>query len=105
MRLALFDGNGFDFLTNLSNSNSSALAALAFLFMCLAGIVIFNGLIGIFGGAFGSVEEQAEHNEPDMEDSKGGADPKIDPAQRAQHWSKIENSVESVAKTIVRTNV
>jgi len=60
MRLCFYDGNGFDFMTNMANSPDPALFALMLLYMCLGGILLFNGLIGIYGGAFVIVEEKEE---------------------------------------------
>jgi len=42
MRLSLYDGNGLDFLWNLTNSPYRALAALLIIFMCFTAIVLFK---------------------------------------------------------------
>lgn len=58
LRLAFYDGDGFDFITNLKNAGYPALTALAIVFMISNAIVLFNGLIAIFGGAFSQPDEQ-----------------------------------------------
>lgn len=52
LRFAFYDGNGFDFMTNMKNSGVMGISELAMLYMLVCGIIIFNGLIQVFGGAF-----------------------------------------------------
>lgn len=57
-RFCMFDGNGWDFITNLHNSGKPGLHELAMVYLLLCGIIIFNGLINVFGGAFGMDDEE-----------------------------------------------
>jgi len=65
MRLSLYDGNGFDFLSNMSNSPWKGFAVLLILFMCFTGVVLLNGLIGIFSSAFTDKVEDEDENKSD----------------------------------------
>jgi hypothetical protein len=51
-RLGLFDGNGFDYLSGLVLNGQDIYAVILLLYMICMGIVLINGLIGIFGHAF-----------------------------------------------------
>jgi len=70
MRLSFFDGNGFDFLTSLSNSGQSGLAFLAIVYMIMTATIFLNGLIGIFGDAFSGEEEEEEEKEKEEQNEK-----------------------------------
>jgi len=84
--MCFYDGNGFDFMTNLANSPNPALFALALLYMCLGGILLFNGLIGIYGGAFVvKAEEEEEKKVVVAADVRGDLD-------------KIKERLEAVVK-------
>lgn len=52
IRLAFYDAKGLDFLSYFSDSDSEVLTALLILYLVVTGIIILNGLIGIFGGMF-----------------------------------------------------
>jgi len=69
LRMSFYDGNVFDFMTNMANSPYPALFALALLYMCLGGVLLFNGLIGIYGGAFAAKEEDGEEKEEEPKDA------------------------------------
>lgn len=61
MRLSLYDGTGFDFLWAVIADGSGGLGFLLIAYMCLAAMILLNGLIGVFGSAFTSDEiEDAE---------------------------------------------
>jgi len=80
MRLSLYDGNGFDFVSNMCNSPWKGLAVLLIVFLCFTAIALLNGLIGIFGAAFTSDEddEDDEDEDEEKEDKKGDDDEKKD---------------------------
>jgi hypothetical protein len=79
MRLAFYDGTGFDFLAALIDAGKSGYAALLLGYMCLASIILLNGLIGIFGSAFSAEDKddsddkdaKVEKQEPTAESSDG----------------------------------
>lgn len=52
LRLAFYDGDGFDLLRAIANSSKPGLSVLLILYLCLSAMVLLNGLIGIFGGLF-----------------------------------------------------
>lgn len=52
IRLAFYDTKGLDFLSFFVNSSSEVLTALLILYLILTGVIILNGLLGIFGGIF-----------------------------------------------------
>jgi len=64
LRLTFWDGSGFDFLLSLMNvPGNGGLVALLFLYMCISAMVLLNGLIGIFGGAFASATDEVDKAE------------------------------------------
>ena len=60
IRLSFYDGNGFDFLTAVIQSNQGGLAFLLFLYLILTAIILLNGLIGIFGNAFSDDDDEED---------------------------------------------
>jgi len=55
LRLSFYDGQGFDYMTTLANDGqpgSDGYTVLLILFTIGTGILLLNGLIGIFGSAF-----------------------------------------------------
>jgi len=52
MRLSVFEGLGLDFLKAVMDAGFIALSVLLMMFMCCSGLILLNGLIGIFGQAF-----------------------------------------------------
>jgi len=81
MRLSLYDGNGFDFISNLSESHAyRALAALLILYMCFTAITLLNGLIGIFAAAFtadsGDDDDDEKEKDKDDKDKDDDKEPK-----------------------------
>jgi len=61
MRLAFYDGTGFDYLTAVINNNGGYGALLIF-YMVGTAIILLNGLIGIFGDSFSAQEEEDEND-------------------------------------------
>eukprot|EP01040_Poterioochromonas_malhamensis_P026958 gene26958-34024_t len=59
IRLSFYDGNGFDFMQTLALEGYSGYTFLIFIYMLLSAVVILNGLIGIFGGAFVSAVDDS----------------------------------------------
>jgi len=73
IRLTFWDGSGFDYLKSVMDANHGALVALLLLYMCISAMVLLNGLIGIFGGAFqAATAEEDEEGEDDDEDEEDG---------------------------------
>jgi len=68
LRLTFWDGSGFDFLKSVMDYGDQGLVTLLILYMCFSAMVLLNGLIGIFGGAFASATE--EDDEDDDDDDK-----------------------------------
>ena len=64
IRLACYDGTGFDFLAAVVAKGQGGLALLLFLYLIFNAIIILNGLIGIFGTAF--VEFEGTKNIDDI---------------------------------------
>ena len=62
LRLVVYDGTGFDYLNSLVNSpeQTGGYVLLLFIFMIFNGIVLINGLIGIFGSTFTTQDERVE---------------------------------------------
>ena len=63
MRLALYDGTGFDYFTAVAlegHKDSYGFATLAIIYTIFAAMILLNGLIGIFGHAFADDEEEEE---------------------------------------------
>ena len=63
MRLALYDGTGFDYFTAIAqegHKDSYGFATLAIIYTIFTGMILLNGLIGIFGHAFADDEEEEE---------------------------------------------
>ena len=53
IRLVFYDGTGFDYLNALvDDSNNAGYILLLFVYVIFNGIVLINGLIGIFGNTF-----------------------------------------------------
>eukprot|EP01040_Poterioochromonas_malhamensis_P010087 gene10087-10965_t len=67
IRLSFYDGNGFDFMQTLALEGYSGYTFLIFVYMLLSAVVILNGLIGIFGGAFVSAvdDSPSSNSDPD----------------------------------------
>jgi len=64
LRLTFWDGSGFDFLLSLMDvDGNGGLVSLLFLYMCISAMVLLNGLIGIFGGAFASATDEVDKGE------------------------------------------
>ena len=74
MRMAVFDGNGFDFAQGLSK-DYKFLFILVMLYICVIAFGLLNGMVGIFGtvfasasdSAFDSAESPARYNEARVE--------------------------------------
>jgi len=78
LRLTFFDGSGFDFVKSLIDYPNGGLVTLLILYMCVSAMVLLNGLIGIFGGAFADAtvddeKEVAEKEEKDRNKEVSGA--------------------------------
>jgi hypothetical protein len=58
VRLSFYDGNGFDWLQALVTTGYGGYALICFLYMIASAIVLLNGLIGIFGGAFSVADDE-----------------------------------------------
>jgi hypothetical protein len=58
IRLSFYDGNGFDWLQALVTKGYGGYALICFLYMIASAIVLLNGLIGIFGGAFSVADDE-----------------------------------------------
>lgn len=70
LRLTFWDGSGFDYLKSLMDNGSNELVSLLILYMCISAMVLLNGLIGIFGGAFQAAtveEDEGEESEQTLE--------------------------------------
>jgi len=70
LRLTFWDGSGFDYLKSLMDNGSKELVSLLILYMCVSAMVLLNGLIGIFGGAFQAAtveEDEVEETEKTLE--------------------------------------
>lgn len=63
MRLSLYDGTGFDYVWAVIADGSGGLGCFLIAYMCLAGIILLNGLIGVFGLAFQEVEDEEDEKE------------------------------------------
>ena len=75
LRLTFWDGSGFDYLKSIMDANDDGLATLLILYMCFSAMVLLNGMIGIFGGAFQAAtqdieEEEEEEKEKEEEQSE-----------------------------------
>jgi len=57
MRLAFYDGTGFDYLTAVIDAGYGGYGALLIFYMIATAIILLNGLIGIFGDSFSADEE------------------------------------------------
>jgi len=68
LRLAFYDGTGFDFMQTTMNSGAHGYTFVLFLYLIASAIILLNGLIGIFGNAFSTPEEVEK--EPEEEDEK-----------------------------------
>ena len=63
VRLTFYDGNGFDLLSSILYSGKWHLFLLLLIYMCFTGIVLLNGLLGIFSYAFeGGASEPRSHS-------------------------------------------
>jgi len=77
LRLTFFDGSGFDFLKSIMDYGNGGWAFLLILYMIFSALVLLNGLIGIFGGAFSEAtledeaEEEAEKEKLEKETIQG----------------------------------
>lgn len=60
LRVAFYDGSGFDYMASLLDANRKGDFLLVLLFMCVSAMIILNGLIGVFGLAFN--EEDTDDN-------------------------------------------
>ncbi len=58
MRLVLYDGTGFDYLQALVDKADVGLVFLLFVYMIFNGVILVNGLIGIFGQVFTTSDER-----------------------------------------------
>jgi len=84
LRLTFWDGDGFDFVKSLIDANQKGLVTLLIIYMCLSAMVLLNGLIGIFGGAFSAATEadsddegeEGEDSDSDKKDEKDEKDEK-----------------------------
>jgi hypothetical protein len=74
LRLTFYDGTGFDFLQSVIDNGNSGWAVGLILYMCVTGMILLNGLIGIFGHAFISdaEAEKDKENERELERLKFG---------------------------------
>jgi len=68
LRLTFWDGSGFDFLKSIIDNHSIGLAILLFIYMCFSAMVLLNGLIGIFGGAFNDADPTVDEDSDDDEE-------------------------------------
>jgi hypothetical protein len=76
LRLTFWDGSGFDYLLSVMNYGDGGDVTLLILYMCFSAMVLLNGLIGIFGGAFQEAtkedgEEEEEGEKKEEEEKKG----------------------------------
>jgi len=81
LRLTFWDGSGFDFVKSLIDvGNQKGLVTLLIIYMCTSAMVLLNGLIGIFGGAFSAATEdsddEGEDEDSDKKDEKDEKDEK-----------------------------
>lgn len=60
IRLSFYDGNGFDFMQALMHEGYGGYATLCFIYMIISAIILLNGLIGIFGGAFSAADDDSK---------------------------------------------
>jgi len=75
LRLAFYDGNGFDFLQATMNNGQHGYTFLLILYLIGSAIILLNGLIGIFGDAFSApevVEEEEKEHEKAREKEVAG---------------------------------
>jgi len=63
LRLTFFDGSGFDYVKSIMDYGNGGWAFLLILYMCFSALVLLNGLIGIFGGAFDEATQEDEAEE------------------------------------------
>jgi len=68
LRLTFWDGSGFDFLKSIMDYGDNGLVTLLVLYMCISAMVLLNGLIGIFSGAFQAATEDDSDDEEEEED-------------------------------------
>jgi len=88
---------------------------LLVIYMCISAMVLLNGLIGIFGGAFQAAtnddsddegeeeeeEEEEKEGEGDEEKGKGKEKAPEDPLERiAKYYKKIENDLAGLKREL-----
>jgi len=72
LRLTFWDGSGFDFLKSVMDYGDQGLVTLLVIYMCVSAMVLLNGLIGIFGGAFVSATDDDEEKDVEKEEIELG---------------------------------
>jgi len=85
LRLTFFDGSGFDFVKSIMDYGNGGWAFLLILYMCFSALVLLNGLIGIFGGAFSEATQEDEAEEE---------------AKREQHEKETIQEIRTVVKRV-----
>lgn len=73
-RMIAYDGLALDYLTLTADADYPGYTVLLFLYIILCSIVVYNGLIGIFGANFVEEEEEEEDEEEEAEEEKVVAD-------------------------------
>jgi len=90
MRLSLYDGNGFDLMSNMVNSPWKGLAVLLVIYMCFSAVTLLNGLIGIFASSFTN----------DDNDDKDDQEQETDKDKNTHNKEKMNEQVETHDLTI-----
>jgi len=91
LRLTFWDGSGFDYLKSIMDYGNGGIVTLLVFYMCISAMVLLNGLIGIFGGAFQSATEGADSDDDeDKEDEK---------EEKGEKGEKVELKVKEMDTT------
>jgi hypothetical protein len=82
MRLSLYDGTGFDYLTAIIQAELPGLAVLLIAYMCFNAMILLNGLIGVFGSAFNVSQAEIEGRGDDDDDDDDKDDLRDDESRK-----------------------
>jgi len=91
IQLGTYDGDGFDFLVNLTNSGLVVLPLLALLHLSISGLVLLNGLIVIFGNVF---------DLPETIDTDAPKDEEVTLEVLTKKWEELREVLKSSRRTL-----
>jgi len=95
LRLTFWDGSGFDFLKSIMDRGDKGQVTLLIFYMCFSAMVLLNGLIGIFGGAFQAATQEDE-DEEEKEEEEGEKENK----QVLEALGRIEEIVKKLGTEV-----